>query len=85
MDLADHVFGKLSSHERQFWSGDGVDLVCAAIDKVAQNSKPAKGPHGRIGVDRLLQYSIVLVIGRRSTPYSVQLSTDVSDVLADDH
>ncbi|KAJ7879131.1 peptidyl-tRNA hydrolase [Mycena leptocephala] len=36
MDLADYVLGKLSSHERQFWSGDGVDLVCDAIEKVAQ-------------------------------------------------
>ncbi|KAJ7795585.1 peptidyl-tRNA hydrolase [Mycena olivaceomarginata] len=34
-----YVLGKLSSHERQFWSGDGVDLVCDAIEKVAQKVK----------------------------------------------
>ncbi|KAJ7267570.1 peptidyl-tRNA hydrolase [Mycena haematopus] len=39
MDLADYVLGKLSSHERKFWSGDGVDLVCDAIEKVAQKMK----------------------------------------------
>jgi PTH1 family peptidyl-tRNA hydrolase len=38
-DLAEYVLGKLSSHERQFWSGDGVDLVCDAIEKVAQKVK----------------------------------------------
>ncbi|KAF7357766.1 Peptidyl-tRNA hydrolase [Mycena venus] len=39
MNLSDYVLGKLSSHERQFWSGDGVDLVCDAIEKVAQKVK----------------------------------------------
>lgn len=39
MDLADYVLGKLSSHERQFWSGDGVDLVSAAIEKIAKSVK----------------------------------------------
>ncbi|KAJ7135478.1 peptidyl-tRNA hydrolase [Mycena crocata] len=39
IDLADYVLGKLSSHERQFWSGDGVDLVCDAIEKIARNAK----------------------------------------------
>ncbi|KAJ7982849.1 peptidyl-tRNA hydrolase [Mycena polygramma] len=39
MNLADYVLGKLSSYERQFWSGDGVDLVCNAIEKVAQKVK----------------------------------------------
>ncbi|KAF8199862.1 peptidyl-tRNA hydrolase [Mycena galopus ATCC 62051] len=39
MDLSDYVLGKLSSHERQFWSGDGVDMVCDAIEKVAQKVK----------------------------------------------
>ncbi|KAJ6494969.1 peptidyl-tRNA hydrolase [Mycena vulgaris] len=39
MDLADYVLGKLSSHERQFWSGDGVDLVCDAIEKVAKKAR----------------------------------------------
>ncbi|KAJ7451785.1 peptidyl-tRNA hydrolase [Mycena galericulata] len=39
MDLADYVMGRLSSHERQFWSGDGVDLVCDAIEKIAQKVK----------------------------------------------
>ncbi|KAJ7045935.1 peptidyl-tRNA hydrolase [Mycena alexandri] len=39
MDLSDYVLGKLSSHERQFWSGDGVDLVCNAIEKVAKTVK----------------------------------------------
>ncbi|KAJ7461737.1 peptidyl-tRNA hydrolase, partial [Mycena galericulata] len=36
MDLAEYVLGKLSSHERQFWNGEGADLVCDAIGKVAQ-------------------------------------------------
>ncbi|KAJ6594357.1 peptidyl-tRNA hydrolase [Mycena capillaripes] len=39
MNLSDYVLGRLSSHERQFWSGDGVDLVCDAIEKVAQKVK----------------------------------------------
>ncbi|KAJ7761111.1 peptidyl-tRNA hydrolase [Mycena metata] len=39
MDLSDYVLGRLSSHERQFWSGDGVDLVCDAIEKVAKTVK----------------------------------------------
>ena len=36
MDLSDFVLGKLSAHERQFWSGDGADLVCGAIERIAK-------------------------------------------------
>lgn len=39
MDLGDYVLGKLSSRERQFWSGEGIDLVCDAIEKVAQTAE----------------------------------------------
>ncbi|KAJ7198576.1 peptidyl-tRNA hydrolase [Mycena pura] len=39
MDLADYVLGKLSTHERKFWSTEGIDLVCDAIEKVAQTVK----------------------------------------------
>ncbi|KAJ7774481.1 peptidyl-tRNA hydrolase [Mycena maculata] len=39
MDLAEYVLGRLTSHERQFWSGDGVQLVCDAIEKAARNMK----------------------------------------------
>ncbi|KAJ7187773.1 peptidyl-tRNA hydrolase [Mycena filopes] len=39
MDLADYVLGKLSSHERQYWSGEGVDRVCDAVEKVAKTVK----------------------------------------------
>ncbi|KAJ7634635.1 peptidyl-tRNA hydrolase [Roridomyces roridus] len=39
MDLAEYVMGRLSSHERQFWNGEGVDLVCEAIGKIARDAK----------------------------------------------
>ncbi|KAJ7071992.1 peptidyl-tRNA hydrolase [Mycena amicta] len=39
VEMSDYVLGKLSSHEKQFWAGDGVDLVCDAIERVAQKVK----------------------------------------------
>ncbi len=33
-DAADYVLGKLSSHERQFWQGRGLDLVVQQIESV---------------------------------------------------
>ncbi|KAF5370809.1 hypothetical protein D9758_002124 [Tetrapyrgos nigripes] len=34
-DASAYVLGKLSSHERQFWNNEGVDLVLEEIEKVA--------------------------------------------------
>ncbi|KAF7315780.1 hypothetical protein MIND_00094000 [Mycena indigotica] len=39
VEMSDYVLGKLSSHEKQFWTGDGVDIVVDAIEKVALNAK----------------------------------------------
>ncbi|KAF7321930.1 Peptidyl-tRNA hydrolase [Mycena kentingensis (nom. inval.)] len=39
VDISDYVLGRLSAHEKQFWSGEGVDLVCNAIEKVAQKAR----------------------------------------------
>ncbi|KAL0067742.1 hypothetical protein AAF712_005182 [Marasmius tenuissimus] len=33
-DASDYVLAKLSSHERQFWQDEGVDLVLEEIEKV---------------------------------------------------
>jgi PTH1 family peptidyl-tRNA hydrolase len=35
---ATYVMGKLSSHERQFWDDQGLDLVLAEIENVARKS-----------------------------------------------
>lgn len=37
-DAASYVMRKLSSHERQFWDDQGLDLVLTEIEKVARNS-----------------------------------------------
>ncbi|GLB37024.1 putative peptidyl-tRNA hydrolase [Lyophyllum shimeji] len=34
-DAATYVMGKVSSHERQFWDDQGLDLVLSEIEKVA--------------------------------------------------
>ncbi|KAF8228853.1 peptidyl-tRNA hydrolase [Tricholoma matsutake] len=35
---ATYVMGKLSSHERQFWDDEGLDLILAEIENVARKS-----------------------------------------------
>ncbi|KAK7005895.1 peptidyl-tRNA hydrolase [Favolaschia claudopus] len=40
MALSDYVLGKLSSHERQYWSAEGLDLVCDEIEKIAMKANP---------------------------------------------
>ncbi|PPQ98777.1 hypothetical protein CVT24_003335 [Panaeolus cyanescens] len=37
-DAADYVMQRLSSHERQFWNDEGVDLVLKEIEKIAKKS-----------------------------------------------
>lgn len=36
-DVAEYVLGKLSIHERQFWSvdGQGIDLVWSSLNKIS--------------------------------------------------
>lgn len=35
-DAAEYVMGRLSSHERRFWTDEGLDLILPHIEKVAQ-------------------------------------------------
>jgi peptidyl-tRNA hydrolase, PTH1 family len=35
-DPATYVMGKLSSHERQYWDNEGLDLVLTEIEKIAR-------------------------------------------------
>jgi PTH1 family peptidyl-tRNA hydrolase len=37
-DPADYVMRKLSSHERQFWDDQGLDLVLSEIEKVTHKN-----------------------------------------------
>lgn len=37
-DAASYVMRKLSSHERQFWDDQGLDLVLSEISKVARKN-----------------------------------------------
>jgi len=37
-DAATYVLCKLSSHERQFWGNEGVDLALREIEKIARKT-----------------------------------------------
>lgn len=38
-DAAAYVMGRLSSYERRFWEGDGLDIVIDQIEKVALKNR----------------------------------------------
>jgi len=35
-DTVSYVLGRLSGHEKQFWADEGLDLVLAELERVAQ-------------------------------------------------
>lgn len=37
-DMATYVLGRLSSHEKQFWAQEGLDLVLAELERVAKKN-----------------------------------------------
>lgn len=37
-DAAEYVMQKLSSHERQFWTNEGLDLVLSELENIARKS-----------------------------------------------
>jgi PTH1 family peptidyl-tRNA hydrolase len=37
-DMATYVLSRLSSHEKQFWTQEGMDLVLAELERVAKKN-----------------------------------------------